>query len=92
VITIADRHVDYANQVADKLRAQGFRTQVDNRNEKTGHKIREAQLQKIPYMLIVGDREAESGAVSLRSRSEGDKGAVALDELISSLKGELAPA
>lgn len=90
VIPIADRHVDYANQVADRLRAEAFRAEVDDRNEKTGFKIREAQMQKIPYMLVVGDREQESGEVSVRSRAEGDKGAVALDVLISDLKTELA--
>lgn len=89
VIPIADRHVDYANRVAASLRSEGFRCEVDDRNEKTGYKIREAQLQKIPYMLIVGDREQESEAVSLRSRAEGDKGAVALDEMMGLLKGEL---
>jgi threonyl-tRNA synthetase len=90
VIPIADRHVDYGNQVVEKLRAAGFRAEVDDRNEKTGYKIREAQMQKIPYMLVVGDREQESGAVSVRSRVEGDKGAVAVDDLIASLKAELA--
>ncbi|MCE5314933.1 MAG: threonine--tRNA ligase [Armatimonadota bacterium] len=90
VIPIADRHVEYAQTVVDKLKAEGFRAEVDDRNEKTGYKIREAQMQKIPYMLVVGDREAEAGAVSVRSRVEGDKGAVALDELIGQLKTELA--
>ena len=89
ILPIADRHSEYAQSVAEKLRAEGFRAQVDDRNEKTGYKIREAQLQKVPYMLVVGDREAESGAVSVRSRSEGDKGAVAVDDLIIDLKKEL---
>ncbi len=89
VIPIADRHVEYAQKVADTLKSQGFRSEVDDRNEKTGYKIREAQLQKIPYMLVVGDREAEAGAVSVRSRAEGDKGAIALDDLIEQLKTEL---
>ena len=89
VLPIADRHAEYAEQVAASLREQGFRAQVDDRNEKTGFKIREAQIQKIPYMLIVGDREAESGAVSVRSRSEGDKGALPLSELVEALRKEL---
>ena len=89
ILPIADRHSEYAHTVVEKLRAEGFRAQVDDRNEKTGYKIREAQLQKIPYMLIVGDREAESGEVSVRSRSEGDKGAVAVGDLIDELKQEL---
>ena len=90
VLPIADRHVDYATQVAEALRAEGFRVDVDDRNEKTGYKIREAQLQKIPYMLIVGDREAEAGQVAVRSRSEGDKGAIPLADFVSNLKNELA--
>jgi threonyl-tRNA synthetase len=92
VLPIADRHSGYAEKVASELKAAGFRAGVDDRNEKTGFKIREAQLQKIPYMLIVGDREEEAGAVAVRSRSEGDKGAVPLADLIESLKHELATA
>jgi len=90
VIPIADRHVAYAQEVADGLRARGFRAEVDDRNEKTGYKIREAQLQKIPYMLVVGDREQEAGAVSVRSRTEGDRGAVPLGQFIAGLESELA--
>ena len=89
VLPIADRHQEYARKVAERLKTEGFRADVDDRNEKTGYKIREAQMQKIPYMLVVGDREAEAGAVSVRSRSEGDKGAVALDDLVAELKKEL---
>lgn len=88
VLPIADRHVDYANRVAGELKAAGFRVTIDDRNEKTGFKIREAQLQKIPYMLIVGDREQESGTVSVRSRSEGDRGAVPIAQLIDELRRE----
>jgi threonyl-tRNA synthetase len=90
VIPIADRHVCYASEVADKLRRNGFRVEIDDRNEKTGYKIREAQLQKIPYMLIVGDREKEAGAVSVRSRSEGDKGSMSLEEFAESLFAEIS--
>jgi len=90
VIAIADRHVPYAEKVAADLRAKGFRVQVDDRNEKTGFKIREAQIQKIPYMLIVGDREQESGSVSVRSRAEGDKGAVDVADFIKTLQDELS--
>ena len=89
VIPIADRHSEYAGKVADDLRASGFRTEVDDRNEKTGYKIREAQLQKIPYMLVVGDREQEAGAVAVRSRSEGDLGAISVADLIQQFKKEL---
>jgi len=92
VLPITDRHIPYAQKVAEGIRAAGFRVQVDDRNEKTGFKIREAQLQKIPYMLIVGDREEEAGAVAVRSRSEGDKGAVPLADLIESMRREAAGA
>lgn len=88
VIPIADRHVEYANKVADDLRVEGLRVEVDDRNEKTGYKIREAQLHKIPYMLVVGDREQEAGAVAVRSRSKGDLGAVSVGDLIRQLKKE----
>ena len=92
VIPIADRHVEYANKVADDLRVEGLRVEVDDRNEKTGYKIREAQLHKIPYMLVVGDREQEAGAVAVRSRSKGDLGAVSVGDLIRQLKKELTDA
>ena len=88
VLPIADRHAGYAEKVASELRTAGFRAAVDDRNEKTGFKIREAQLQKIPYMLVVGDREQESGTVAVRSRSEGDKGAMPVVDLVESLKRE----
>jgi len=89
VIPIADRHIGYADKVAADLRAEGFRVEVDDRNEKTGFKIREAQMQKIPYMLVVGDREQESGQVSVRSRAEGDKGVMAVADLVKQLRAEL---
>lgn len=66
--------------MAQSLRAQGYRVEVDSRNEKVGRKIRDAQLEKIPYMLIVGDREVESGSVSARHRSDGDLGAMPFAE------------
>jgi threonyl-tRNA synthetase len=75
IIPVAERHAEYAEQVAATLRERGVRVHVDNRNEKMGYKIREAQLQKIPYMLVVGDREAEQGNVSVRHRRAGDLGA-----------------
>lgn len=89
VLPIADRHVEYAQKVADDLKAEGFRVQVDDRNEKTGYKIREAQLLKIPYMLVVGDKEAEAETVSVRSRVEGDKGAIPIADLKRDMKKEL---
>jgi threonyl-tRNA synthetase len=78
VIPIADRHLDYANQVATKLSAKGLRVQVDSRSERMNLKIRQAQLQKIPYMLIVGDKEVENKSVSVRLRSGEDLGSLKL--------------
>lgn len=75
VLPIADRHMEYARQVKARLEAAGLRAEIDGRAEKVNYKIREAQLQKIPFMLVVGDREAASGQVSLRTRKGGDQGA-----------------
>ena len=75
VLPISDRHLDYAAGVRDQLAAAGLRVELDDRQEKIGYKIREAQLQKVPYMLVAGDREAAEGTVSVRSRSGGDLGA-----------------
>src|SRR5215212_4628804 len=75
LLPIADRHLDYARSVREQLEAAGLRVEVDERQEKIGYKIREAQLQKIPYMLVVGDKEVADGAVSVRSRIGGDHGA-----------------
>ncbi len=85
VLPISEHQHAYAKEVADTLTAAGFRLELDDRNEKIGYKIREAQLEKIPYMLVIGDKEVESGAVSVRSRSEGDLGAMSLEDLIQKL-------
>jgi threonyl-tRNA synthetase len=90
VVPIADRHVEYANSVASKLRQAGLRVDIDARNERMNAKIRDAQLQKIPYMLVVGDREAEANAAAVRLRSGENLGAVALDEVIARMKDEVA--
>jgi threonyl-tRNA synthetase len=90
VLPISDRHREYAASVRDKLAAAGLRVELDDRQEKIGYKIREAQLQKIPYMLVTGDREAAEGTVSVRSRSGGDLGARAIDAFIASAKEEIA--
>jgi threonyl-tRNA synthetase len=74
VLPIADRHLEYAASVQNRLKAGGLRATLDERQEKIGYKIREAQLQKIPYMLVVGDREVAESAVSIRSRADGDLG------------------
>jgi threonyl-tRNA synthetase len=89
VLPIADRHVAYARSIRQRLADAGFRVQVDERQEKIGYKIREAQLQKIPYMLVVGDREAAEGAVAVRSRSGGDLGSQPLDRFIASAREEV---
>ncbi len=88
ILPIADRHHEYAKETASKLAEFGIRVKVDSRNEKTGFKIREAQMEKIPYMLIVGDREAEAGRVSVRSRESGDLGAMSFDEFASKINAE----
>jgi threonyl-tRNA synthetase len=80
VIPIADRHLEYAHQVVKSLKADGIRVQVDESSERMNKKIREAQLQKIPYMLVVGDKEMESGAVAVRTRDNEDRGAMPLDQ------------
>ncbi len=89
VMPITDRTSDYAKDVAAKLSAAGVRVETDLRNEKIGYKIREAQMQKTPYMLVIGDREAESGAVAVRTRSGEDLGAMPIDAFIERITGEI---
>ena len=89
VMPITDRTSDYAKDVAAKLSAAGVRVETDLRNEKIGYKIREAQMQKTPYMLVIGDREAESGAVAVRTRNGEDLGAMPLDAFIERITGEI---
>jgi len=81
VIPVAERHRDYGYKVADPLRNAGVRITVDDRNEKMGYKIREAQVQKVPYMLVVGDKEVEAGNVSVRHRQQGDLGPRRVEDL-----------
>lgn len=87
LIPITDEHVAYANQVAERLQDEGFRVQVDDRSERMQAKIRDAQLQKIPYMLVIGDREVENRAVSVRLRTEEDLGPKSVEEFIEMAKG-----
>ncbi|MFN2158675.1 MAG: threonine--tRNA ligase [Anaerolineales bacterium] len=89
IIPIADRHLEYANSVHMKLREEDIRTEIDERSERMNAKIRDAQMQKIPYMLVVGDREAESGTVSVRLRSEENLGDLALEEFIERAKKDI---
>jgi threonyl-tRNA synthetase len=90
VLPLADRHADYAREVAEALGAAGLRAELDDRTESVGRKIREAELRKVPYMLVVGDREAEQRAVALRRHREGDLGTMALDEAVGRLIAEAA--
>jgi threonyl-tRNA synthetase len=89
VLPIADRHVDYARGVRDRLADAGMRAEVDERQEKIGYKIREAQLQKVPYMLVVGDKEAADGTIAVRSRAGGDLGTRALYAFLASAREEI---
>ncbi|MGN0985743.1 MAG: His/Gly/Thr/Pro-type tRNA ligase C-terminal domain-containing protein, partial [Candidatus Enterenecus sp.] len=86
VLPVTDRAADYANEVASRLETQGFRVEVDHRNEKIGRKIRDAQMEKVPYMLVVGDRDMENGTVSPRHRADGDLGAMSFDEFAALLR------
>lgn len=89
VMPITDKYNEYAKQIVDKLESQKIRAHLDDRNEKIGYKIREAQVKKVPYMLIVGEKEMESGTVSVRSRDNGEQGAMAVDEFIAKLQDEI---
>ena len=89
IVPIADRHADYAETVATRLREAGLRVEVDARQEKMGYKIREAQIRKIPYMLVTGDREAADDAVAVRHRTDGDQGARSVDDFITSALAEV---
>ena len=89
ILSIADRHVDYAEEVKEKLHKAGIRVSVDSRQEKIGYKIREAQISKIPYMLIIGDKEVEAKAVGVRSREEGDMGDMPLDDFVKKVIDEV---
>ena len=90
VLPIADRHGGYAREVLAALRAVGLRAELDERDESVGRKIRDSELRKVPYMLVVGDREAEARAVGLREHRRGDAGSVALDDVIARLTRESA--
>jgi len=86
MIPISERHAAYAEQVADKLRAGGVRVHVDARNEKMNAKIREHTLQKVPFLLVVGDKEAAADEVSVRVRGEGDQGTAKVNDFVSRIR------
>ncbi|HIF12567.1 MAG TPA: threonine--tRNA ligase, partial [Dehalococcoidia bacterium] len=90
IIPIADRHVPFGQEVVEKLRAAGVRAEVNDGNDRMGAKIRAAQGRKIPYMLVVGDREQEANKVAVRERSGGDLGAVDVDDFVARVVEEIA--
>jgi threonyl-tRNA synthetase len=89
VLPITERQHDYTEQIMARLRSEGIRVEVDKRSEKIGYKIREGQLQKIPYLLVVGDKEVEAQALAVRHRKEGDLGAMGIDEFVAMIKTEI---
>ncbi|MBZ4663386.1 MAG: thrS [Caloramator sp.] len=89
ILPVTDRANEYAKQLEEKLKDNGIRVETDLRNEKIGYKIREAQLQKVPYMLILGDKEVEAANISVRSRKDGDIGAMSVEEFISKIREEI---
>ncbi len=89
VLPISDSQVEYSKEVEKQLKAIGVRVKVDDRNEKIGYKIREAQLEKVPYMLVIGDKEIEANAVAVRSRKDGDAGQMKLEDFVCKIKQEI---
>ena len=89
ILPIADSHIEYAKKVRDSLMLKGVRTKIDDRNEKIGYKIREAQLEKVPYMLIIGNKEVENNEVGVRSHKDGDIGAMKTEDFIKKIKYEI---
>lgn len=90
ILPIGERQHQYADDIKAKLEAVGVRVELDDRNEKIGYKIREAQLEKVPYMLVLGDKEVEANTVGVRSRKDGDKGAISIEQFLSELLLEIA--
>jgi threonyl-tRNA synthetase len=89
ILPIADKHHDYVLELQKQFETNGIRVEVDLRNEKIGYKIREAQLEKVPYMLVIGDKEVESKSVAVRSRKEGDQGTMPVDSFINKILEEV---
>jgi threonyl-tRNA synthetase len=89
ILPIADRHHDYANEIAAKLKTAGFRVEVDSRNEKLGKKIAEANQMKLPWMLVVGDKDIEAGTISVRKRGGEDLGAITFDDYLAIINDEI---
>ena len=89
ILPITDAHMEYAKAVCEQLQKEGIRVELDDRNEKIGYKIREAQLEKVPYMLVVGQKEMEEKTVGVRSRKEGDIGAVKVSTFVENVREEI---
>ena len=89
VLPVSEKSLDYARTVYEALDDAGFRAELDDRNEKIGYKIREAQMQKIPYMLVIGDKEAEDGSLSVRTRT-GEQMTMSVDEFVEKIRKEVA--
>jgi len=85
-VPISEKHIDYARKVQQQLQLAGLRVELDDRNEKMNAKIRDLTMQKIPYLLIMGDKEAAANAVSVRTRGKGDQGSIPLEEFIAKAK------
>ena len=89
ILPIADSHVEYAKKIKEELMLNGIRAKLDDRNEKIGYKIREAQLEKVPYMLIIGNKEVENNQVGVRSHKDGDIGAMNTKEFVEKIVYEV---
>ena len=89
ILPITDRNLDYAREISKLMESKGIRTEVDERQEKIGYKIREAQMEKVPYMLVVGDKEMEAKAVGVRERKNGDIGQMPLQDFIAKIQEEI---
>ena len=89
ILPVTDRAYGYADGIKEKLETLGYRVEVDKRNEKTGRKIRDAQVEKVPYMIVVGDRDMEAGTLAPRHRSEGDLGTMSFDDFLALLKDDV---
>jgi len=89
ILPVVEKHIDYAKEILERLEAMDIRAEIDSRNEKIGYKVREAQLEKVPYMLVVGDKEMENNMVSVRARKDGDQGAMKFDDFIKKAVEEI---
>ena len=88
ILPVLEKHIEYAQEILEQLEAMEIRAEIDTKNEKIGYKVREAQLEKVPYMLVVGDKEVENNTVSVRSRKDGDQGAINFDDFVKKVIDE----